>query len=130
MTIISFLKMYLGMLVVFLALDAVWLGLVAKNMYQKGIGHLMTENIVWAAAGVFYLLYLVGIWYFAIRSSESLLQSMANGAALGVLCYATYDLTNWATLREWPAYIVAGDLLWGAFITAVCAGVGYFISQM
>lgn len=118
---------YFGMMAAFVLIDALWLGVIAKDLYKKNIGHLMTENIVWGAAAVFYLLYLAGIIYFAVFPSHSLQKALISGALLGGLCYATYDLTNWATLKDWPWKVVAIDIVWGMAITALCAGVGYWI---
>lgn len=118
---------YFGMMAAFVLIDAIWLGIIAKDLYQKNIGHLMTENIVWGAAAAFYLIFLAGIIYFAVIPSESIQKAIISGAILGGLCYATYDLTNWATLKDWPWKVVAIDIVWGMAITAVCAAVGYWV---
>lgn len=121
------LQTYFGMMAAFVVIDALWLGVIAKDLYKKNIGHLMTENIIWGSAAAFYLLYLAGIIYFAVLPSGSLGKAMLSGALLGGLCYATYDLTNWATLKNWPWNIVVIDIVWGMLITGICAGVGYWI---
>ncbi len=121
-----YLKTYLAMLVAFLLIDSIWLGFIAKNMYQKYIGHLMTDQVVWGAAALFYALYLAGTLYFAVLPAGSLQHALVRGALLGGLCYATYDLTNWATLREWPAALVGIDIIWGMALTGAVAAVGWW----
>jgi uncharacterized membrane protein len=122
----TYVKTYAVMLLAFLLVDGAWLGLIAKNMYQRQIGHLMTENVVWGAAFLFYALYIAGIFYFAVLPSGSLRESIIKGALLGGLCYATYDLTNWATLRGWPVSVVVVDILWGMVLTGVIVGIGWW----
>ena len=113
---------YIGALVVGLLIDAVWLGLVAKNFYATNIGHLMSSQPNWYAAGLFYLLFIVGVTYFvvapALQSNTSLAMVALSGALLGLVAYGTYDLTNQATLRDWPWIVTIIDLAWGAFLTA------------
>ncbi|WP_337043471.1 DUF2177 family protein [Emticicia sp. 17c] len=117
---------------IFFALDMVWLGLIAKNYYQQKIGFLMADKVNWLAAMLFYLLYIGGIVYFAIYPSLNTgnwQTVLLKGAILGLLCYGTYDLTNWATLKNWPYQIVIIDLGWGAFVTGTAASVTFIISQ-
>lgn len=117
---------------VFFALDMLWLGLVAKNFYRSKLGHLMAENVVWPAAIVFYLLYIAGIVYFAVNpalKAGNWQLALLNGALLGGLCYATYDLTNMATLSKWPWEVVVVDILWGIVLTATVSVVAYFGSN-
>lgn len=118
---------YLACLVTFLILDGLWLGLISREIYNKWIGHLMTDNILWGVALGFYLLYVIGIVYFAVLPAASLSRAALNGALLGILCYATYDLTNWATLKDWPWEMVMTDIIWGMLITSICAAVGYLV---
>lgn len=90
---------------VFFALDMLWLGLVAKNFYQRHLGHLLSERVNWAAAIIFYLLFIVGIFIFCIvpaAEKGSLGRALLLGALFGFFTYATYDLTNLATLKQWP----------------------------
>lgn len=128
----QFVIVYLLMTPVFFAIDLVWLGLVAKNMYSQQIGHLMAGKVQWPAAVIFYLLYIAGILYFAVLpglEKGSLAKAAINGAIFGLLAYATYDLTNLATLKDWPLKLTVIDLVWGTVITTVVAVAGWQIAQ-
>lgn len=123
---------YLLTVPVFFAIDMVWLGLVAKNFYNKYLGKMLTENVIWSAAIVFYLVYIAGIIYFAVLPAVvkgSFSKAIINGALLGGLAYATYDLTNLATLKGWPFTVVWVDILWGMTLTALVAAAGYQIAM-
>lgn len=114
---------------VFFAIDLVWLGLVARGLYRRYLGHLLGD-VNWVAAIVFYLLFIVGIFIFAIMpavSRESAGHAALMGALFGFFTYATYDLTNLATLEGWPPGIVFIDIAWGVFLTGTVALAGYFI---
>ncbi len=120
---------YIAAAVAFVVLDMLWLGLVAKNFYHQKLGHLMASNYVWGAVVAFYLIYIAGIMYFAVvpaMKEEMWQKALLNGALIGALCYATYDFTNWATLKDWPWQVTMADVAWGAFITAAVSVVGYF----
>ena len=110
--------------VVFLVLDGLWLGLVAPRFYKAQLGHLMAEKVNFAAAGVFYVIYIVALLFFiiypAVKKGEPL-QALWQGALLGFAMYATYDLTNLATLRDWPLLVTLVDLAWGTAVTAACS---------
>ena len=124
---------YLSTLVVFGIVDFIWLGFIAKDLYRNGIGHLMAESPNWVAAVLFYLLFIVGLVYFAVGpalEAGAWQRAALNGALFGFFCYATYDLTNYATLKGWPVAIVLADLGWGAFVSAVGATAGFFITRM
>lgn len=130
MTAAKYLISYVLTFIVFLAIDMLWLGVVAKNIYQKHMGHLMAENINWPAAFAFYILFIAGIFVFVIMPAvekESMTRAIMLGAFFGLITYATYDLTNLATLRGFPASIVWIDLLWGTFLTAIVSATGYRI---
>lgn len=126
-------KLLLGYLltaVVFFAIDLLWLGVIAKNLYQKQIGHLMAEQVNWTAAMMFYLLFIVGILIFAVLPSvekDSVQQALLYGALFGFFTYATYDLTNLATLKDWPVKVVVIDIFWGMILTGSVATAGYYI---
>ncbi|MDX1674322.1 MAG: DUF2177 family protein [Longimicrobiales bacterium] len=114
---------------VFFAIDLVWLGLVARDLYQRFLGHLLGD-VQWGAAVVFYLLFIVGIFIFAIvpaveRGSPT--HALLMGGLFGFFTYATYDLTNLATLEGWPLGIVFIDIAWGVVLTGVVAFAGYQI---
>lgn len=126
-----FLKLYFLALPVFFAIDMVWLGLVAKNFYQQQIGHLMTQNVNWLAAILFYLLFIVGVVIFAVQpalNEHSWLKALALGALLGLLSYATYDLTNLTTLKDWPIIVTIVDLIWGTTLSALVSLITYFLA--
>ena len=127
-----FLKLYAIALPVFLAMDMVWLGLVAKNFYRNQIGFLMRTDINWAAAIVFYLLFVVGLVLFVIAPAiekNSWLHALLFGALFGLITYATYDLSNLATLKDWPLLVTVVDLAWGALLAASVSSVTYFIAR-
>jgi uncharacterized membrane protein len=116
--------------VVFFAIDLLWLGIAARGTYQKYLGHLLAEQVNWTAAIIFYLLFIVGIFIFAIMpavAKESITQALILGALFGFFTYATYDLTNLATLKDWPLGIVFIDMAWGAVLTAIVSMSGYAI---
>ena len=114
--------------VVFLALDFVWLGFVAKDFYRTQIGPLMLEKPLLGVAFAFYLLYAIGIVCFAVMpalETNSWVRAMTSGALLGLTAYATYDLTNLATLRGWSVKLSIVDLAWGTLVTSLAATAGY-----
>jgi uncharacterized membrane protein len=126
-----FLKHYLIALPVFFAIDMVWLVLVAKNFYQKHIGFLMKPDVGWLAAIVFYLLFIGGLVVFVITPAvekHSWVHALLYGALFGLITYATYDLTNLATLKDWPVLVTVVDLIWGMVLSASVSVVTYLIS--
>jgi len=109
----------------------VWLVLVAKNFYQSQIGFLMKPDINWAAAIIFYLLFIVGLVLFVIEPAMekgSWTHALLFGALFGLITYATYDLTNLATLKNWPLLVTIVDMAWGATLGALVSVVTYFIA--
>lgn len=121
---------YLLTTVVFFAIDMAWLGFIAKNLYRKYLGSFLSDTVNWTAAIIFYLLFIVGIFYFAIMPAvekNSLTKAIISGALFGFFAYATYDLTNLATLKNWPLPIVFIDIVWGAVLTGLVSTAGYFI---
>ncbi|MEK7594820.1 MAG: DUF2177 family protein [Patescibacteria group bacterium] len=124
----EFLKHYLVAAAVFVALDAVWLKFVANSFYKRELGGLLAKKPNFVAAAVFYLLYIVGIIVFVVNPAldgESAAWALGHGALLGLLMYATYDLTNHATLKNWPAKITYVDMAWGTFATATVSTITY-----
>jgi uncharacterized membrane protein len=116
---------------VFFAVDMVWLGLIAKPFYAKHIGHLMAAKVRWTPALLFYFLYIAGILFFAVLPAVergSIGRAILAGALLGLLAYATYDLTNLATLRDWPVLVTVIDLVWGMVLTGGVAALSYLIA--
>ena len=121
---------YLLTAVVFFAIDLLWLGVVAKGLYDKWLGHLLAEKVNWVAAIVFYLLFIVGIFIFSILPAvdkNSVSRAIILGALFGFFTYATYDLTNLATLANWPLKVVFVDIAWGMVLTASVSCAGYHI---
>lgn len=126
-----FIKLYFIALPVFLALDMVWLGLVAKDFYAKQLGYLMKANVSWAPAILFYLLFIVGLVIFVIipaLDKNSWKEALLLGALFGLITYATYDLTNLATVKSWPLLVTGIDLLWGAVLSAAVSIITYSIA--
>lgn len=122
---------YLGMTVVFFAIDMVWLGVVARGFYQKHLGALLAEKVNWTAAVVFYLLYIGGILVFAVLPAiekGSLGRAAIYGFLFGLIAYATYDLTNLATLKGFPTIVAIVDLVWGGVLTTAVATAGYALA--
>jgi uncharacterized membrane protein len=118
---------YAGTAIVMVALDMLWLGVIAKPMYQQGIGHLMAEKPNVGVAVVFYLLYALGVVIFAVspqHNGSSWALTLMMGALFGFFAYATYDLTNLATLRDWPLRLSLIDTGWGTLVSAASAAGG------
>lgn len=110
----------------FLVLDTFWLTSTHQTLYRPAIGHLMAPTVDFTAAGIFYVLYIAGVVVFAVAPGMSAGRpalAWAKGALLGLLAYATYDLTNQATLRDWPWHVTLIDLVWGSTVTGVTAWV-------
>lgn len=109
-------------------LDALWLGVIAKDLYRDAIGHLLADEVHIGAAVAFYLLYAGGVVVFATvpaLKAASAVRALGQGALFGFFAYMTYDLTNLATLRDWPLRIVVIDIGWGAFLSACTAAAAY-----
>jgi uncharacterized membrane protein len=107
----------------------VWLGVAAKNFYAKHIGFLMKANVNWAAAILFYLLFIAGLVVFVVvpaLEKGSWVRALLFGALFGLITYATYDLTNLATLKDWPLVVTVVDLLWGT-VLAASVSVGTYV---
>ena len=106
--------------------------MVAKNFYRQHIGHLMSPDVNWGAAVLFYAVYIAGIVFFAIKpalEAGSAARALAYGAVLGFVAYATYDLTNQATMSDWPVLVTVVDLAWGTVLTATVAYLSYQASS-
>lgn len=117
---------YLAAGLVFGAMDALWLRWAGPNLYRPVIGEIMAAEFRMGAAAVFYLLYLAGMVWFAVRpgiESGQVSVALLNGALLGALCYATFDLTNQAVMKVWSTQITVMDIAWGAFATAIASAV-------
>lgn len=113
---------YAATLLVFLAMDAVWLSTATATLYRPAIGHLLAPTVDWTAAALFYTFYFAGLVYFAVAPALAAGRSsvaLGRGVLLGLLCYGTYDFTNQATMLAWPWQVTAVDLLWGGTVTGV-----------
>lgn len=125
-----YVKAYAATLTVFFALDLLWLGVVARRFYASQLGSLMRDNINFIAAAGFYFAYVAGIVFFAVApalAEDSWARAAVNGVLLGLLAYGTYDMTNIATLRDWPVTMSIVDMAWGGFLTCTSAVAGFFI---
>jgi uncharacterized membrane protein len=119
---------YIGALIVFIILDALWLGLIARDFYQREYGALLAENPRMGVAVIFYLGYVAGVVFFAVApalSSGGVWKAALYGALLGLLAYGTYDATNLATLKDYSVKAAIVDTLWGTFLTGSIAMAGY-----
>jgi uncharacterized membrane protein len=126
----SHLVAYAGALVLFVAMDFVWLSTMGAALYRSTLGDMLATSVRLPPAIVFYLAYPVGIVVFAVMPAlraESALNALVLGALFGALAYATYDLTNYATLRVWSLQITIVDIVYGALATGVTAILVYFI---
>lgn len=115
---------------IFLVIDMVWLGVIAKSLYRQELGHLMGARVNFIAAFVFYALFIVGALYFVIipgLESGNVPRLILSAALYGLITYATYDLTNLATLRDWPLRITLIDLTWGTTLSTVTSLLSYWV---
>lgn len=118
--------------IVFFAIDFFWLGMVAKGIYDSLLGNLLAENVNWTAATVFYLIFIVGIFIYAILpgvKKDSAKEALVKGGMFGFFTYTTFELTSLATLRDWPFELVFIDIAWGIFLTSSVAFAGYHITK-
>ena len=132
MSAFQILKLYGLTAVVFFAIDLVWLGVVASNFYQKYLGHFLAAQVRWAPALLFYLLFILGILVFAVLpglAAASLAKTVALGAFLGLMAYATFDLTCAALFEGFPNVVVVVDLIWGTVLSAGVSAAGYGIGR-
>ena len=128
-----YLYAYVATLLVFCAVDYVWIGILMTDFYKTRLGEIMLAQPRLDAAAVFYLLYIAGLVYFGVRpgiAARSWKSAAFNGALFGVLAYATYDLTNLATLKGWQVDLTVIDMLWGGSVSALGAAAGYAASRL
>jgi len=121
MPVKSVVLLYLITFICFFLIDMVWLGLIAKSFYRKHLGEMLSPKVNWAAAILFYLLFIFGLVVFVVRPGviqNAPLNALLMGALLGLICYATYDLTNLATIKDWPLVVTVIDLIWGTVLGA------------
>lgn len=119
---------YVISLASFLILDFIWLGIVARGFYRGQLGHLLSPDVRWAPAFVFYAIFVAAVLVFATLpalSDGSFARAAMLGGFFGFVAYATYDLTNLATLKDWPDIVVLVDMAWGTILSASVAAIGY-----
>ena len=127
-----YLILYLVSLAAFFAIDMLWLGLAARSFYQQQIGFLMTPSPNWFVAIIFYLLFIVSLLVFVILhglAANSLKTTLLRAALFGLVTYATYDLTNLATLKDWPALLSIVDMLWGTVLSVLVSYVSFMAGK-
>jgi uncharacterized membrane protein len=120
----TFLPAFVAALAAMAVIDGLWLGLVARSFYRRHLGFLMAERPNWAAAVAFYLIYVLGVTVFAVQpavEADALADAVWRGGLFGLVAYATYDLTNAATLRGWPLIVTVVDMAWGTLLTMAVA---------
>lgn len=118
---------------IFFVIDILWLGVIAKPVYQKYLGHLLAEQTKWGAAIIFYLLFIAGLVIFAISPAlekGSLWYAVGYGAMFGFFAYMTYELTNYAVLKDWPLGIVWIDIAWGIVLGGLVSGLAYYFVKL
>jgi uncharacterized membrane protein len=123
-----YLKIYVSALVGFLAIDMIWLAVVARGFYRRHLGFLLADQVNWWAAIPFYLLFVAGVLVFAVGpglQANSLPRALLLGGFLGLVTYGTYDLTNLATAKNWPVIVTVVDMAWGTVLAAAVSGIGY-----
>jgi len=126
----DYIKMYFITLAVFFVIDLTWLGLIAKNLYSQQLGFIMKENVNWIAAITFYLIFIIGIVYFVVNPAiinDNWKYALFAGMLFGFISYATYDLTNLATLKDWPLKITIIDLIWGTSLGGLTSIISFLI---
>ena len=132
-SVADWLLIYAATIAAFLLLDGLWLGVVAKKFYASELGSLMADPIRVLPAGIFYLMYAVGLVVLAIQPTDlsvTWLHSALTGAFIGFLAYGTYDMTNLSTVRDWPLRMSLVDWTWGTFLTGTASAVGAYVKHM
>lgn len=132
MTLSFYIKLYLLTLAAFLVIDLIWLGFVARSFYQKHLGYLLSPSTNWAAAIIFYLLFVAGLLIFAVSPglrAESLSKTVLLGVLYGLFTYATYDLTNLATIKDWPLVLTVVDIFWGMVLATSVSCISFLIGS-
>ena len=131
MNMLFYLKLYALTIPIFFIIDLLWLGVIARGFYRQKLGFVLSDRVNWTAAIIFYLMYIAGILFFAVRpalASGSWKDAVVLGGLFGFFTYATYDLTNMATIKDWPLAIVVVDVLWGACLCTLVAYLSFRIS--
>jgi len=130
--LLAILKLYVLTFAVFLVIDLIWLGLVARGFYQEHIGFLMKTDVNWTAAIIFYLIFIAGLLFFVLYPAldrGSWVFALLAGAFFGFITYSTYDLTNLATLKDWPLAVTLVDIAWGTVLGASVSVISFFLGN-
>jgi uncharacterized membrane protein len=125
-----FIRLFLIALPTFFVIDMAWLVLVARKFYSEHLGFIMKPDIGWTAAILFYLLFIAALVIFVIAPAvekHSWVHALIYGAFFGLVTYATYDLTNLATLKDWPVLVTIVDLIWGSVLASLISVITYFV---
>lgn len=133
MNMAYFLKLVLIALPVFFIIDMIWLGLIAKQFYRKYLGAFLRPKPNWIAAVIFYLIFIIGIVFFAVHpaiQAGALSRAVLYGILFGFFTYATYDLTNLATMKDWPLVVTLVDLVWGMVLSGIVSVLTYWIASV
>ncbi len=126
----KYIKNYAVAFIVFLIIDLIWLGVVSKNFYQQELGYIMSANPNWIVAGIFYIIFIFGLLFFVIHpalESGSFKEALLKGLFFGLVTYATYNLTNLATLKDWPLNLTIVDLIWGTTLGGLVSSISFMI---
>ncbi len=132
MSIVFYLKLYLLTIPIFFLIDMIWLGSLAKKFYGDNIGHLLSEKVNWKAAAVFYFIYIVGILFYSVvpaLENGGWQRALLLGSTFGFFTYATYDLTNLATLKNWSVKVVLVDIVWGMILCGAVAAASFQVAK-
>src|SRR5512139_122980 len=127
-----YIKLYFTTLIAFFAIDMLWLGLIARTFYREQLGFLLSPDTNWVAAIIFYLLFILGILVFVVLpglEEDSLKATILRAALFGLVTYATYDLTNLATVKDWPLLVTVVDLAWGTVLSIAVSCAGFFAGK-
>ena len=127
---LKFLPAYITVIIAMFVLDLIWLSQIAQPLYQAGIGHLMAAEPKLGFAALFYLVFVFGLMWFAVRpnvAAQGLKSAFMAGAVFGFFVYASYDLTNLALLKDWPLKLSLIDMTWGTILSGICAAIGKFV---
>ncbi len=127
-----YIKLYFATFLVFFAVDMLWLGVISRTFYKKQLGFLMAPEVNWYAALIFYFLFILGILVFVVLpglKENDLPVMLVKAALFGLITYATYDLTNLATVKDWPLVITIVDLIWGMVLTTIVSLAGFLFGR-
>ena len=127
-----YVKLFSVSLFTFLILDAIWLGLIARNFYAKYLAVYLTDNVIWLSAIIFYLIFNIGLLIFVILPSiekNSYTTLILYSLLYGLVTYATYDLTNYATIKDWPFAVTIVDIIWGMFVAFASSSAAFLFHK-